>query len=181
MSQNLFIPVILRTIREGRQSKKVANFVFENLQKRENLESVLVDPKDFDIPFEGGKNQKYSEITAKADGFIFINPEYNHSFPASLKNLVDSELANYNHKAVAFVGVSAGPWGGTRGIQSMVQWVRELGLVATAIDLEIPFVQKVFDDDGVLLDQNYIRRFNKTLEELIWMARTLKEGRLKTE
>jgi NAD(P)H-dependent FMN reductase len=82
-----------------------------------------------------------------------VSPEYNHGYPGVLKSILDLLLKEYIHKSVAFVGVSAGPWGGTRVIEAMVQVVRELGLSATFTDLNFPFVQDKFDQDGVLLDQ----------------------------
>jgi NAD(P)H-dependent FMN reductase len=78
---------------------------------------------------------------------------------------------------VAFVGVSAGPWGGTRVIEQMVTMVRELGLAVTFSDLNFPKVQRSFDAEGKLLDQAYEQRAKDFLDELIWMSRTLKWGR----
>jgi hypothetical protein len=53
--------------------------------------------------------------------------------------VLDLLLWEYVHKSVAFVGVSAGPWGGTRVIEAMLPMVRELGLAATFTDLSFPF------------------------------------------
>jgi NAD(P)H-dependent FMN reductase len=86
-------------------------------------------------------------------------------------------LREYVHKAVAFVGVSAGPWGGTRVIEAMVPMVRELGLAVTFADLNFPFVQKTFDSDGNLTDGAFENRSKEFLDELIWMAQALKWGR----
>jgi len=38
-------------------------------------------------------------------------------------------------------------------------------------------VEKVFDSSGQLLDQAYVRRTDKFLNELIWMAKVLRYGR----
>jgi NAD(P)H-dependent FMN reductase len=73
--------------------------------------------------------------------------------------------------------VSAGPFGGARVIEQLVQVVRELGLVATFTDMNFFTIGKVFDDQGKLLDENYVRRIDKFLDELIWMARVLRHGR----
>ena len=80
-------------------------------------------------------------------------------------------------KAVAFVGVSAGPWGGTRVIEAMVPMVRELGLAVTFSDLNFPSVQNKFDAEGKLLDQAFEKLAKEFLDELVWMSRTLKWGR----
>jgi NAD(P)H-dependent FMN reductase len=106
-----------------------------------------------------------------------VTPEYNHGYPGALKSVLDLLLKEYIHKSVAFVGVSAGPWGGTRVIEAMVPMVRELGLVATFTDLNFPVVQNKFDQEGRLLDDAYGKRVTDFLEELIWMSRTLKWGR----
>ena len=61
------------------------------------------------------------------------------------------------------MGVSAGPWGGTRVIESMVPMVRELGLTVTFSDLNFPSVRSKFDADGKV---NYHRDYWDTGEEL---------------
>jgi len=44
-------------------------------------------------------------------------------------------------------------------------------------DVNFSAVQSVFDETGVLRDQTYLRRIDKFLKELVWMARTLRHGR----
>jgi len=83
---------------------------------------------------------------------VIVSPEYNHGYPGALKSVLDLLLKEYIHKAVAFVGVPAGPWGGTRVIEALVPTVRELGLAVTFADLDFPKVQEKFDQNGVLLD-----------------------------
>lgn len=180
-SKPLQIVVIEGTTRGRRQSIHAARLVVEVGQALPGVEVTLVDPMDF--PFEGdgndpeGRNPQYTAVTAKADAFFIVTPEYNHSFPGSLKRMLDSELANYIHKPVAFAGVSNGGWGGVRAIESLVNAVREMGLVATFTDVHFPRVQDLFDDEGRLLDPKYRERVEWTYAELIWMAKTLKWGR----
>jgi NAD(P)H-dependent FMN reductase len=90
---------------------------------------------------------------------------------------LDSCLKEYIHKAVGIVGVSAGPFGGTRMIQNLLPVMRELGLVTILWDVNFSSVQKAFDQEGSLADESYIRRIDKFLQELIWMARSLRHGR----
>jgi NAD(P)H-dependent FMN reductase len=78
---------------------------------------------------------------------------------------------------VAFAGVSNGGWGGVRAIEMLVNTVRELGLAATFTDVHFPRVQDLFDEQGKLLDPKYRTRIERTYNELIWMAKTLKWGR----
>jgi len=113
----------------------------------------------------------------RADGLVIVTPEYNHGYPGGLKAILDLLLKEYIHKAVAFVGVSAGPWGGTRVIEALVPAARELGLAVTFTDLNFPKVQNVFDEDGKLLDLAFETRAVGFLDELVWMSRVLKWGR----
>ena len=83
----------------------------------------------------------------------------------------------YIHKAVGIVGVSAGPFGGTRVIENLLPVMREIGLVTIFWDVNFSNVQKAFAEDGRLLEPSYIRRIDKFLKELIWMAKTLRHGR----
>jgi hypothetical protein len=92
-------------------------------------------------------------------------------------NASNSCLKEYIHKAVGIVGVSAGPFGGTRVIENLLPVMRELGLVTIFWDVNFSSVQNVFSEDGALRDQSYLRRIDKFVAELIWMATTLRYGR----
>jgi NAD(P)H-dependent FMN reductase len=178
---DLYIPVLAGTTRTQRKSIFAARLVYEVGQSIDGLTTELIDPLDFTFSGDGndpeGKDPRYSDITSRADGFFIVTPEYNHSFPGSLKRMLDSELGNYVHKPVAFGGASSGPWGGIRAIESLVNTVREMGLAATYTDVQFPHVQDLFDDDGKLLDDAYIKRVEKAWNELIWMAKALKQAR----
>ena len=147
----------------------------------DDVETMLVDPRDFNFPGDGndleGKDPRYSDITVRADGFFIVTPEYNHSYPGSLKRMLDSELENYIHKPVAFGSASSGQWGGVRAIEALVNSVREMGLVATFTDIPFPKVQDLFNDKGELQNESYRKYVARSWKELIWMAKVLKAGR----
>ena len=179
----LFIPLLLGTPRKNRASENVARWVFSRMEQREDIRSQFFDVCDFDIPHgEYGTEiahlfPDWRDAIAAADGLVIVTPEYNHGYPGSMKGVLDLLLKEYIHKAVAFVGVSAGPWGGTRGIEACVPMVRELGLAVTFTDLNFPSVKSKFDEGGALLDEAYDKRVAGFLDELVWMATTLKWGR----
>src|SRR5688572_21545182 len=177
------IPILLGTNRKLRKSLFVAKWLAGEIEKRNDIETKLFDVSDFALPRDDyGQEIKaqfpeWRDTIVAADGLIIVSPEYNHGYPGSLKSVLDLLLREYVHKAVAFVGVSAGPWGGTRVIESMVPMVRELGLAATFTDLNFPSVQTKFDGGGKLLDAAYETRAADFLDELVWMGRALKWGR----
>lgn len=184
MSENkLFIPILLGTNRKGRESENVANWVFAQMQKREEVETQFFDARDFKLPHDDYGTEiaeqfpEWRDAIIKADGLVIVTPEYNHGYPGILKSILDLLLKEYIHKAVAFVGVSAQVWGGTRVIEACLPMVRELGLTPTFTDLNFPRVWEKFDEEGNLLDDGYEKRAKAFLDELIWMSKTLKWGR----
>ena len=120
-------------------------------------------------------HSRWRDAVNNADGLVIVAPEYNHGYPGSLKAVLDLLLQGISTRRVAFVGVSAGPWGGTRVIEAMVPMVRKPGV--TFSDLNFPFVQNTFDEDGKILDPAFAQRAKDFLDELVWMAQVLKWGR----
>jgi NAD(P)H-dependent FMN reductase len=182
--QTINLAVLIGTTREKRESIKAAHYIAHVASQREQVEVKLVDPKDFNFPGDGndpeGKDPRYTEIVEWADAFFIVTPEYNHSFPGSLKRMLDSELALYNHKPVAFSGASDGNRGGVRAVESLLTAVRETGLVALSWDVYFPYVNKMFNEDGSIKTEHaerYDKNVNKLLDELMWFATLLKSAR----
>src|SRR5947208_15612301 len=146
MERALFIPLILGTAREGRQSENVARFVFEQTKKLADVETELIDvrelPMKLDDAGEQMKDPKFSAAIERCDGLIVVTPEYNQGYPGLLKHARDMNLKEYIHKAVGICGVSAEPVGGERVIEGHMPVMGELGLV------------KKFEDDKIWYKEN---------------------------
>jgi NAD(P)H-dependent FMN reductase len=177
----LYIPVILGTTRQCRQSVHAAELITRDLCGRAEVETELIDIAQLPLPTndagEGIKDAGFSAKMDRADGLVIVAPEYNHGYSGLLKHVLDSCLKEYIHKAVGVAGVSAGPWGGCRMIENLLPVLRELGLVTIFWDVNFSNVQNVFASDGKLLDESFARRIDKFLKELIWMSKTLRYGR----
>ena len=99
----IFIPVILGTTRQGRLSEHVARFVLGELEKREGVETELIDIREIPVSTtdagEAIKDPRFSETVMRADGLIIVAPEYNHGYPGLLKHVLDSNLkaVSYTH------------------------------------------------------------------------------------
>ncbi len=181
MDGELFIPVLLGTPRQGRQSEHVAQFVHSHIAKRPEVTTSLIDVRQLPFPTDDAgesiKDPAFSAAMGRADALVIVAPEYNHGYPGILKHVLDTNLKEYIHKAVGICGVSAGPFGGARMIQGLLPILRELGLVTIFWDVNFGNVQDAFDASGNLVDNAYVRRTDKFLDELIWMATTLRHGR----
>jgi NAD(P)H-dependent FMN reductase len=180
-ASQLSIPVILGTPRQGRLSEHVARVMLEQLCKRGDVTTSLIDVRKLDLTSmdagEAIKDARFSEAMLRADGLVIVVPEYNHGYPGILKHVLDSNLKEYIHKPVGLCGVSAGGFGGTRVVESLLPVMRELGMVSIFWDVNVSSAGKAFDESGRLLDQALPRRIDKMLGELVWMARVLRYGR----
>jgi NAD(P)H-dependent FMN reductase len=175
------IPVILGTARQGRMSEHVANFVHGEVAKQPNVETQLVDIRTMSLSTtdagEAIKDAEFSATVAHADALILVVPEYNHGYPGLLKHVLDTNLKEYIHKAVGICGVSAGGFGGTRVIENLLPVMRELGLVTIFWDGNFSSSYTLFNERGEIQDDSYVRRIDKFLKELTWMAKVLRYGR----
>ncbi|MGH7207530.1 MAG: NADPH-dependent FMN reductase [Nitrospiraceae bacterium] len=180
-SRPVSIPVILGTTRQGRMSEHVARFMLGEIPKREGVETELIDIRALSLSTtdagEAIKDARFAAAMDRADAIVLVVPEYNHGYPGLLKHVLDTCLKEYIHKAVGICGVSAGGFGGTRVIQNLLPVMRELGLVTIFWDGNFSTVQNIFDGSGKLLDLAYLKRTDKFLKELIWMAKVLRYGR----
>ena len=177
----LYIPIILGTARQGRRSEHAARFVLEQTRKRAGVETELIDVRQIPMPLDDAgeqiKDPAFAAVITRCDALILVVPEYNHGYPGLLKHALDMCLEEYNHKAVAICGVSAGPFGGSRIIENLLGVMRELGLVTISKDVNFSSAGSLFSDSGEIQDPRYVGRVGKFLDELIWMARVLRHGR----
>jgi len=178
----IFAPVILGTSRQGRASEYAAHFVFDHVSKRSDIRTDFIDIRNIRLSIDDAgeaiKDSGFSATVAKADALILVVPEYNHSFPGLLKHVLDTNLKEYIHKAAGVCGVSAGPFGGARMIQSLLPVLRELGLVTIFSDVYFGNAGKLFDPaTGAIADPAYTGRVDKFLNELVWMAHALRYAR----
>lgn len=177
----MYIPIILGTAREGRQSEKVAKFIFQEVKKY-GLDTEVLDVKDYRIAATDNTQkipaaQKLSEKISKADGLIIVSPEYNHGYPGELKMMLDLIYGQYAKKPLGIVGVSAGPIGGARMVEQLRQVAVELHMWPIREALYFPMVQSQFDENGNIKDAAYFNRVQKFLAELTDYAKILKAGR----
>jgi len=183
---SLYLPVILGTVREGRQSIHVARYVVAQMAARQGVEARLFDPVD--LPF-GPLRQREWEMNpqsdsvrafvqemARADGYVVVAPEYNFGYPGILKDILDALYDEWNRKPFALVGVG-GMSGGLRMIDQLRQVVSGLGAVTVPTHVPVSYAGRSFSPEGPANPDEWSRRFAKLFEELEWYARALKRAR----
>jgi NAD(P)H-dependent FMN reductase len=123
------IGIILGSTRPGRNGEAVAKWVPDVAKQRSDAEFELVDLLDYNLPhldeavppsmgqYSQPHTLAWAEKIASFDGFIIVTPEYNHSTSGALKNAIDFLFAEWNNKAVGFVGY--GSVGGARAVEHL--------------------------------------------------------------
>lgn len=171
------ILLLAGSVRQGNFTQYVADFLYRFLQKQADIEVKLIKAADLHLDLsDEGYAVKIPELTAAvkaADGLIIITPEYNHGYPASLKYMLDTATGEYNHKAVAMVGVSKGPYGGVRGVENLLPVLRELGLIVSAAKLNISMVQQEVVDGKFTDPAKWEERAQKMFDEFMWLVNKL--------
>ncbi|MDT7744345.1 MAG: hypothetical protein QOE59_3423 [Actinomycetota bacterium] len=135
----MLIEVVTGTTRRGRFSEKVAAWVVERLAARGDLDVEMLDLRDHPLPFFDQAPPAYTlrdypndEVARlggtldRADGFVVLTAEYNHGYPAVLKNAMDHTFVEWHRKPIAFVG-----WGNVGGARAIEQ------LRAVAVEFEM--------------------------------------------
>ncbi len=174
--ENIEIPVVLGTAREGRESEKIARHVCSALANQRGVSTRLVDVRDFvmtrTIPGweEHAETRAWKDIANHADGFIFVFPEYNRGYPGEFKMLLDSAYDEYDMKPAGIVSVSNGSYGGAAGAEAIKQVLSELGMVALRKEVRVQSVESV--DMTV-----YRERIEALFELVLRYARVLKKAR----
>lgn len=174
MAEKPFIPVVLGTARVGRNSESIAKYIFEIFKNRADLETILVDVKDYIQnrtipPWEKGEVTKpWRDIVQRASAFVIVTPEYNHGYPGELKMLLDQDgKAGYGGKPVVFCGVSEGQFGGARVVEHIAPIARELGLIHLPSALYFPNVEELMQLSREDLNKQYQEKIDQALRALL--------------
>lgn len=186
------IAVVVGTIRKGRQSIHVANYLMEELAKREGVEGDLVDLKVLDLPIVHERLHhmeaeerpagliKFQEQINQADAVILVAPEYNGGYPAALKNVLDALYSEYNRKPFGITCVSSGFGGYT-----VISQLREVINRFKGMVVPTPFMARnaptAFDETGKMVNEHYPRGANGMLDELIWYTEAILAQKKRTE
>ncbi|MGW6361738.1 NADPH-dependent FMN reductase [Streptomyces sp. NPDC055092] len=184
----LHIAVLIGSTREGRFAPVVTKWLAGRLGERGDMTADVVDLAETPLPtvfpaFGQELPQDSTELLAAvsprlaaADAFVFVTPEYNHSFPASLKNAVDWHNEQWHAKPIAFVSYG-GLSGGLRAVEQLRVVMAELN--ATTIRNTVSFhnAWAEFDTSGEHADPAVEAAAKAMLDQLAWWAHALRDAK----
>ncbi len=180
------IAIISASVRIDRRSHRVALF-FKNYIETNNLATVhLLDLKEYKFPIfeERLRNIKdptasmneFSDIIRAADGVIIVTPEYNGSYPASLKNVIDLLYAEWRRKPIALATASYGQFGGSQVTTSLVFILWKMGVWLVPAMYPVPKVQDLYYENGMPVDKEATEKRTKPfIDELLWCMEAKKK------
>lgn len=150
----LRVAVIAGSRRPNRRSRAVAAWVCA--ANAPGLELTMIDlaeialpPLAEPIPAAFGEyslqyTQEWSQLMAGFDAFVLVSPEYNHSTTAALKDALDHLYAEWQDKAVGFVGY--GVDGGVRAVEHLRGITAELGMAGVGPAVALRLFEDLPDD-----------------------------------
>jgi len=181
-AQRLQIAIIIGSTRDGRWGDKVAHWFAGEARSRPDLLIDVIDLAEIDLPAvlptrHGPEVQAYAERIDRADAFVVVTPEYNHSYPASLKQAIDLLNAPWRRKPVAFVSYG-GLSGGLRAVEHLRQVFAELHATTIRETVSLHRHPLLFDESGELHDPTGPAAAAKVmLDDLVWWASALRTAR----
>jgi NAD(P)H-dependent FMN reductase len=186
------IAVVLGSTRQGRFGDGPAAWAANYLSARDGVDVDLVDLRDHPLPMFDGlppartlRNYPTDDIARlgrridAADGFVLLTPEYNHGYPAALKNAMDHTFVEWQRKPVAFVGW--GSVGGARAVEQLrlVTIEFEMAPLRHAVHI-LPDVMRAsraseaFDPS---IFASLLPRLEKLSDDLLWWTEALARAR----
>ena len=178
----LRLAIIVGSNREGRFGHVVANWFVTQVEPRADMVIDLIDLADIDLPIaypsrRSAAVDEYIDRIDIADAYVVVTPEYNHGYPAGLKQAIDLPQKEWRAKPVAFVSYG-GKAGGLRAVEQLRQVFAELHAMTVRDSVSFHMAHGLFDEFGEPLESEGCTTTAKTmLDQLSWWAEALRTAR----
>jgi len=178
----LQLAVIVGSTREGRVGSTVARWFTEQCAARPDLTVDLIELADVSLPAALPSTRlpavdAYTARVDRADAIVVVTPEYNHGYPASLKQAIDVAHREWQAKPVGFVSYG-GTSGGLRAVEQLRQVFAEVHTVTVRNTVSFHNVWQRFDASGKPVDPDGCNAAAELmLDQLLWWASALRNAR----
>ncbi|WP_444950086.1 NADPH-dependent FMN reductase [Micromonospora ureilytica] len=174
----LRIAVIVGSTREGRVGDRLAHWFVEQAERHDDLTVTVVDLTEYDFPATypaepTASIRAFVREVGRADAFVVVTPEYNHSFPAPLKQAIDYAYDEWQAKPVSFVSYGCRSTG--------LHAVDQLRTVFTALHAmtvrDVVGIDLLAGEPTAQSTDELRRDVGVLLDQLRWWGLALREGR----
>lgn len=176
----LQLAVIIGSTRPGRLGERVGRWFADEATRHDGVDVDLIDLLQVDLPAALGAHPNVDAYTARlaaADAFVVVTPEYNHGYPASVKQAIDVASTQWNAKPVGFVSYG-GMSGGLRAVEQLRQVFAEVHAVTMRDTVSFHNPWSLFDDDGTLREPSAADAAAKVmLDQIVWWGAALRRAR----
>ncbi len=187
------ISIIVGSTRPTRFADKPLAWLLDRLSERDDIDVDVLDLRDhplalFNLALSPARTRREypSDDVARlgqaldaADGYIILTSEYNHGYPASLKNALDYVFVELNHKPVSFVGY--GGVGAARAIEQLrlVCVEFEMAPLRHAVHIlpTVMFPAMTAEEFDVEVFAPMDERLDMLVNDLLWWTKALKAAR----
>ncbi|MFJ1455236.1 NADPH-dependent FMN reductase [Nocardia sp. N2S4-5] len=179
----LRVTVVVGSTREGRFGTTIADWFVGQVRRLDIFEVEIVDTRQVALPHAFGavtdhpSRAETTEKLSRADAFVVVTPEYNHSYPGTLKNLIDEHHVEWQAKPVGFVSYG-GISGGLRAVEHLRPVFAELHAVTIRDTVSFANPWRSFDGAGEPAEPaDAVTATNALLKQLTWWAEALRAAR----
>jgi NAD(P)H-dependent FMN reductase len=187
MPEPPLIQIIVASTRRQRRGTPIARWFASVAAARDDLTPEISELAELSLPLLADATPPmgvtsrdpvahgWAETVAAADGYVVVTPEYNHGYPAPLKNALDHLFGEWGRKPIGFVSYGAAS-GGARAVEQLRQVAVELDMVPVRRQVAIPRIWAALDERGALRDPPTADA-DALLDDLVWWATTLRAAR----
>lgn len=194
MSKDLNLKVILASVRQARFGEVVTRWFVDEASHDDRFANEVIDLAEVPLPLVLGPEPpaiatedprppemvRFTQRLDDADAFVIVTPEYNRSFPASIKSLIDWHFTQWQGKPVGFVSYG-GPAGGLRAVEQLRLVFAEMHAVTVRNSVSFVNYWELFDTDGRPSDRDgSAQAAQSLLDQLAWWGGALRQARLET-
>lgn len=188
MNQQVKVGLVYGSARQGRFCDTVARWTEKELGAGGNFSVEVIDPaKHNRVAWhesaalnDASNDRSLRAQLGEADAFVVVTPEYNHGYPAALKELIDSAGEEWYAKPVAFVSYG-GVSGGLRAVEQLRQVFAELHVVSIRDSVSFQNAWQLFDANGCPAEPDRCSaQMSRMLAKLHWWATVLRTAREST-
>jgi NAD(P)H-dependent FMN reductase len=154
-----YLQIIIGSTRPGRRGAAVGNWFHDLVIRDDRFGVELIDLAEvglplLDEPLPPGRGpytqehtRRWSRTISAGEAYVFVVPEYNHSYNAATKNALDFLGEEWRNKPVGFVGYG-GIAAGARAVQALTPVVVALGMIPITRAVHIPLINRVASAGG---------------------------------
>ncbi|HEY4459793.1 MAG TPA: NAD(P)H-dependent oxidoreductase [Pseudonocardiaceae bacterium] len=183
------LQIVIGSTRPARRADAVAQWIHDAAIRHDRFDVELIDLREVALPlldepqppgrgpYTQEHTRRWSRLISAGDAYVFVVPEYNHSYNAATKNALDYLKDEWRHKPIAFVSYGGGSAAGARAVHALTPVVVSLSMRPLSRSVGIPLINRMVTGDGALrTDERLDNSALTLLDELFQLTDRMSKG-----